>query len=327
MNPQKESKKIELECQHRLIIVVFIPELQGYYKSMFNVFKLCLSSAVSTINGNCAITIVNNGSCEDIKNYLDEKLQANVIDTVIHHAKNIGKIDALIGAARASREPLITISDVDILFEKGWQEATETIFSTIKNVASVSPIPCKLFQDYETSSTLLKILMKKVKFTYEVIPSNFQSHNRYLKSFNWKLETNKNSSWPVIESNGVKCIVGSGHQILTMRRELFFSNVPLEPSLTLVGNKSEYQYCDLPINLSGGMRVSTYHNKAFHMGNEVERWMFDIQKKNEEYQDADPEQYVSFSLPSFNPKRPNPYWFSLKKRITHKLFNIIYKKK
>jgi hypothetical protein len=63
------------------------------------------------------------------------------------------------------------------------------------------------------------------------------------------------------------------------------------------------------------------------MGNEVEQWMFDIQKKNEEYQNADPEQNVSFSLPSFNPKRPNPYWFSLKKRITHKLFNIIYKKK
>jgi hypothetical protein len=81
-------------------------------------------------------------------------------------------------------------------------------FSTIKNVASVSPIPCKVFEDYETSSTLSKILMKKVKFKYEAIPSNFEAHNRYLKSFNWKLETNENLMWPVIESNGVKMYIG-----------------------------------------------------------------------------------------------------------------------
>ena len=63
MNPQKQSEKIELEFQHRLIIVVFIPSLEGYYQNVLEVFKLCLESAITTTNSNCAITVVNNASC------------------------------------------------------------------------------------------------------------------------------------------------------------------------------------------------------------------------------------------------------------------------
>ncbi|WP_299367885.1 glycosyltransferase family A protein [Winogradskyella sp.] len=322
MNPQKQSKKIQLKHQHRLIIVVFIPSLDGYYENILEVFKLCLESAIATTNANCAITVVNNASCDEVNTYLQSKLKENVIDTVIHHKENIGKIDALIGAARASREPIITISDVDILFQQGWQKHVEDIFSNIKGVASVSPIPCRNFKNYETSSTLAKILSGKVKFNYKAIPENHDAHNKYLESFHWDLETDKNLKWAVIKSNGVKAIVGSGHQILSMRRELFFSTVPKEPSLTLVGNHSEYLYCDQPINYSGGMRLATYHNYAFHMGNTVEDWMKEVQKNNTlANNDLATDR---FQLPKFKPKAPSLMWYKFKKRLTHRLFNLIH---
>lgn len=327
MNPQKQSKKIQLEYQHRLIIVVFIPSLEGYYKDVLEVFKLCLESAIVTTMGSCAITVVNNGSCKEVNKYLQNKLEEDVIDTVIYHKKNIGKIDALIGAARASREPIITISDVDILFQKGWQQHVEAIFSTIKDVASVSPIPCRNFVHYETSSTLAKILFGKVKFRYEAIPANHEAHNKYLESFHWNIETNENVKWTVIESRGVKAIVGSGHQILSMRRELFFSTVPQEPSLTLVGNNSEYLYCDQPINLSGGMRLSTYHNYAFHMGNTVEDWMLEVQNENIKYLQKEDRPYKSPEFLRFKPKQPNLMFYRLRKRVIHRVFKLLYKQK
>ena len=89
--------------------------------------------------------------------------------------------------------------DVDILFKYGWQNEVEKIFTTIKNVGSVSPIPCRNFKNYETSSTLSKVLTKKVKFQYEAIPENHKAHNEYLKSFHWELETDKND--PLFGSN------------------------------------------------------------------------------------------------------------------------------
>lgn len=326
MNPQKQSKKIQLKYHQRLIIVVFIPSLDGYYKNILDVFKLCLESAITTTDDTCAITVVNNASCDEVNTYLQSKLKENAVDTVIHHKENIGKIDALIGAARASREPIITISDVDILFQNGWQNHIETIFSKVKGVASVSPIPCRNFKNYETSSTLAKILLGKVKFAYKAIPENFHAHNKYLESFHWDLETDENLKWPVIESNGVKAIVGSGHQILSMRRELFFSTVPKEPSLTLVGNNSEYLYCDQPINYSGGMRLATFNNYAYHMGNTVEDWMIEVQNANKLSvisQQATKHQ----KLPYFKPKQPNFAAYKFKKRLVHKLFELMYKNK
>lgn len=327
MNPQKQSKKIRLKCQHRLIIVVFIPSLEGYYKNVLEVFKLCLDSAITTTNSNCAITVVNNASCKEVAQYLDVKLEEDKIDTVIHYKENIGKIDALIGAARASREPIITISDVDILFQQGWQEEIENIFTNVKGVASVSPIPCRNFKNYETSSTLEKILFGKVNFKYKSIPENHIAHNKYLESFHWELETDENIKWPVINSNGVNAIIGSGHQILSMRRELFFSTVPTEPSLTLVGNNSEYLYCDQPINISGGMRLTTYNNYAYHMGNTVENWMLEIQKENILNLKNKINPLVIKELPVFKPKSQNMMWYKFKKRAMHKLFNVFYKSK
>ncbi|MCA0131973.1 glycosyltransferase [Winogradskyella alexanderae] len=326
MNPQKQTNQIELEFQHRLIILVFIPSLEGYYKNVLEVFKLCLDSAITTTNANCAITVVNNASCKDVKEILDQKLANETIDSVIHHTKNIGKIDALIGAARASREPIITLADVDILFKYGWQSEVEKIFQNIKNVGSVSPIPCRNFKNYETSSTLSKIVFRRVKFNYQSIPENHDDHNKYLDSFHWELENDKNAKWPVIELNDTKAIVGSGHQILSMRRELFFSTVPEEPSLILVGNNSEFLYCDQPINYAKGMRLSTYNNYAYHMGNTVEAWMNAVQDENRNKARDGKQNSYDLKLPNFRPRPVNFWVYKLKKRIIHRLFNLMYGK-
>lgn len=325
MNPQKQSKKIDLKFTHRLIIVVFIPSLQGYYKDVLEVFKLSLESAIDTTNDSCAITVVNNASCDEVGHYLQEKLSENTIDTLIHHKENIGKIDALIGAARGTREPIVTISDVDILFDQNWQQDVEHIFVNLKNVASVSPIPCRNFYNYETTSTYLNILKKSVSFKPQPIPENHDAQNRYLASFNWEQEKDKNVLWPVIEGNGVKANMGSGHQILSMRRELFFKTVPLEPSLTLVGNHSEEIYCDRPINYSGGMRLATYYNRAYHMGNKVEPWMKKIYETNKEMNLADKSPKIQRKFHAFKPDHPNQLIFRVKAKFINYLFNLIYK--
>lgn len=327
MNPQKQFKKIDLLYTHRLIIVVFIPSLEGYYQNVFDVFKLCLESAITTINTKCAITIVNNASCEEVTRFLNDKLVSKAIDSVIHHNENIGKMDALIGAAKGSREPLITMSDVDILFQHGWQNAVENIFTSMKNVGSVSPISVRKSMRYGTTSTLEKILLKKVKLDFVPIEANFNAHNRYLKSINWNPEVDKNLKWPVVSQNGAKAILGSGHQIMTLNRLILHTTVPIAPSLTLVGNHSEFLYCDEPVDRSGGMRLATYHNFAFHMGNKVEDWMLQIQEENILKKNSEAIVVANLSKIDFQPKKQNKRFFLWKQRIIVKLFNVFYSHK
>jgi hypothetical protein len=324
-NPQKKERKITLSTHHRIVIVVYIPNEEGFYKDSFEVFKACLDSLVYTINSKAVITVVNNGSHTKISDFLNQYLSENKIDTLISHNTNIGKIDALIGAGRGAREQYITLTDADILFVPDWQESVEEIFAKFPNVGSVSPIPVQRSLYFGTSSVLKQVLLGRIKFKLVPIPENFVGYNRYLESINWNLETKNDINWAVIEKNGVKATIGSGHQVLTINRNVLFEKTPTNPSLTLVGGKSENNYVDFPIDKAGKLRLSTYNNYAFHIGNKLESWMMEVQKdteKNRKNSDTILET-VKPAPDLFNSKLKNK-WFGFKKKIIKKMFKFFF---
>lgn len=320
-NPQKAEKEIVLKTNHRVVVVVFIPELTGYYKDSLEVFKLCLKSLITTNKGDYSITVVNNGSCPEVRDFIANYFVGE-IDTIIHHSYNIGKIDAMIGAARGAREELITLTDSDILFMKDWDSATRNIFNNFKKAGSVSPIPFRHGLFYGTSSTLKEILLGRIKFSYDAIPENFEDQNRYLSSINWNNEKDNKVRWPVIEKNKIKAIVGSGHQVLTIKREILFSSVPKTPSLTLVGGDSELKYVDEPIDKAGLMRLSTFNNYAYHIGNRIESWMNDL-SLTENFIKSN-QSHVEFT--EKRKKTINHRLYIIKKHYIKLLFKIFYSK-
>lgn len=277
VNPQKNNAAIELLSNHRIVMVIYIPELSGYYKSMLNVVKCSIESLIKTIPETSKITIVDNGSCQVVQDYLTSLFKSKKIDSIQLLSENIGKIDALIGAARASREPIITLTDCDIYFKPNWVYETIKIFNAFKKVSSVSPIPTKGF-NYYTFSTREAILKGKLKLKREFIKDNIDDYNLFLKSINWDVEVHE-KPWNVIKSNNVKAVVGSDHQVLTIRRDVLFNNSPKCPSLIKVGSLSEENYIDLAIDTSGGLRLSTYNFHALHLGNTLEPWMLDLNNK------------------------------------------------
>lgn len=327
-NPQKQERKITLNTHHRIVVVVYIPNEEGFYKDSFDVFKMCLNSLISTINSKAALTIVNNGSHKKVFDFLNGYLKEKKIDTLISHNINIGKIDALIGAARGAREKYITLTDSDILFVKGWQEKVEEVFTVFPNVGSVSPIPVRTGLYAGTSSVLKEILYRKIKFKLIPILENFINYNKFLESINWDLEIQENKNWPVIEKDGISAVIGSAHQVLTIDRDILFKTTPSNPSLILVGNLSEHNYVDVPIDKAGKLRLSTYNNYAFHMGNKLENWMETIQENNMMCivgKTKRDEIVTSSSSDLFNSKMKNK-WYGLKKMIIKNTFSLFYSK-
>lgn len=320
-NPQKAQRKLSLTTHHRIVAVVYIPNEEGFYKDSFEVFKTCLDSLVETINSKAALTIVNNGSHKNVANLLQLYLEEKKIDTLISHNSNIGKIDAMIGAARGAREKYITLTDSDILFVKGWQEKVEEVFAVFPNVGSVSPIPVRIGVLSGTSSVLKYVLLRRIKCMFIPIPENFVGYNRYLDSINWGFEDKDDYKWPVVEKKGLRAIIGSGHQVLTIDRDILFKTTPSNPSLTLVGNLSEHNYVDVPIDKAGKLRLSTYNNYAFHMGNKLETWMVEEQERNAKNRDnvQDSGSTVEPSNDLFYSTMKNK-WYVLRKMILKKMF-------
>lgn len=267
INPAKLDSKIAQKYHHRIIIPVFIPEISGYFKDLMEVYRLCIESAHLTQHGRSAITVVDNGSCDQVKTWLRDLQDQGIIETLITHRENVGKIDAIMGAARGCREELITLSDSDILFRNGWQEEVEKVFMNFPKAGSVAPFPIARHMYYHSSSTQKAVIKGELGFKFKET-SEHEMIKEVYESYGWNYDSGYDGLLPVVDSKGVEAVMGSGHQVFTIRRELFFG-MPKEPSFIKIGSGSELNWIDKPINELGTWRLSTLHTWVHHMGNQL----------------------------------------------------------
>ena len=70
-NPNKDKIVCEGGFLHQILIPVYIPNQDDYFSDSFKIFKKCLQSIFQTIDIEYTyISVVNNGSCVDVENYL-----------------------------------------------------------------------------------------------------------------------------------------------------------------------------------------------------------------------------------------------------------------
>jgi len=273
-NPEKSDPTLDMKYMHRVIIPVYIPNLDGYFQDAKKILLLALDSLWNTLPASTAITIINNNSCDEIVALLEDYRIDKKIDCLIHNAENNGKIYPLIAAIRASYEPIITVADADVLFCNDWFAEALKIFNAFPAAGMISYTPDPLKYLGFTDTTLLTAVfggkMKKAHIGNEGNRDRFalsigQTPEKYYAKF-------EKSSVLVIENKGVKAQVGSHHFACTLRRS-FLDQVPKNPSLKKITGNSELHYIDKPVDKAGFLKLSTLEDKVFHMGNVWEKWM------------------------------------------------------
>jgi len=272
INPTKLNNKIDISFNHRVIVPVYIPNLEGYFTDAIKILDHCFSSIYHTVDERTAITIIDNACCVEAKNYLEQQFSEGRIDQLIVNKMNLGKVDPLISAIRGCHEELITITDADVLFKSGWLQAVQEVFANFPKAGLVSPSPGPLgFQNYSTSilwdtklSSSLKfrpLLDRKdmEMFLHSIGKPNMYNENHYATQLS-------------VQQNGVNAIVGCGHFVITCRRSVFDLS-PKSPSKLLIEGFSESDYIDKPSDVGGYWKLATVKNLAYHMGNTWEPWM------------------------------------------------------
>jgi hypothetical protein len=271
-NPNKLSVE-KVECfAHQVIIPVYIPNEEGYFKDSFAIFQLCMQSLLATTHSSTYITIVNNGSDKKVVDYVNNLAVENKIQEVIH-TTNIGKINAVLKGVVGVHADIVTISDHDILFKENWQSATFEVFNSIANVGVVGLIPLfNTYKSYSHNTIFDHLFSKKLRFTAVKNPDDLI---RFYDSI-WE---DRNYDKKLIEShltlqakNGTIAVVGSGHLVASYRKSVFDS---LKSSFTedLLSGASDRDYLDLPPLQLGFYRLTTQDNYAYHLGNCFENWM------------------------------------------------------
>lgn len=270
-NPHKDRQQIPDDYFHQVILPVYIPSFDGYFKESFRILHYCIDSLLLTIHAKTAITIVNNGSCDTVVAYLNDLLDSRKIQELIH-TSNIGKMNAVLKGLAGNQYPLVTVADADVMFLHGWQKATYALFENFPNVGAVCPTPSSrsyktftsnIFWDYFGSG--------KLQFTDVINPNGLKAfaHSVGNDQFYNKYQLEK---YLTLSEGNERAVVGAGHFLSTYRKEVFGKTLPKHTKYNLGGN-SEKDILDIPVVRAGYYRLSTADNYAFHLGNVEEPWM------------------------------------------------------
>lgn len=295
-NPQKD-KQVELsDFFHQIIIPVYIPNQEGYFKDSLVILKYCLESLFRTSHSKTYFTVVNNGSCKEIISYLNELQDKGQIQELIH-TTNIGKLNAILKGLTGQNFQLITIADSDVLFLNDWQKATYEVFKAFPKTGAVSPVPNSRGLKYYTSNVIFDCLFSdKLKFTEVKNPQAMIKFAESIGNENFFNEINLKRNL-TIGTDKSTAVVGAGHFVATYRKEVF-DNLNQKHSSYGMGGDSEESILDKPVAENGFWRLSTSDNYAFHLGNVTEDWMKDVVQNL-------PDKAIEIPLPQF--KKVNTY--------------------
>ena len=309
-----KNKPLEITpCDHRVIIPLYIPEMKGYYKDSFKVFEMSLQSILKTSSNKLKISVVSNGSCDDANIKLSKLQNEGFIDELIIEKEAIGKINSILKALRTAQERLITITDADVLFLNQWEEQVINVFKSFPKAGMVSPVPIFRTQlRYTSNIWLCYFFSNRLKFRPVKNP---EALTRFANSLGWSYLSDKLKDviLTLKAKNNTIAVVGNAHFVGTYKREVF-DLLPSNNSAFKLGGSSERLYTDLPVIKSGGYRLATYDNYAYHLGNTIEPWMTEAYDKIETQEKNKVDISVLYLL------KPNKLRYFLTETVFSKLF-------
>jgi hypothetical protein len=316
INPARDQLLSASDFIHQVIVPVFIPNQEAYYNESLNVLKTCLESLFNTCHSKTYFTIVNNGSCKEVAAYLDDLMNNKQIHELIH-TTSIGKMNAILKALVGNSFDLITITDADVLYLHGWQNKVYNIFNAFPKAGVVGTTPFSNMLKYYTATIYIDFLFSnKMRFENVADKSaldNFAKSVNNPNLFN-ELQLKKNL---IIEHNGVKAVVGSGHYSATYRGD-FFDQLNATYSSYSLGGRSELDFLDSPCDMKGYYRLSTTDNFTYHMGNT----MTDAIKMIVNTSKVDYREIDFFVCLNKNKKYFYPYW--IKKILEKILYSTVF---
>lgn len=281
-NPNKDKEIITSNYFHQVIVPVYIPNQQGYFKDSLAILKFSLESLFKTCHNKTYFTIVNNGSGAEVVEYINILYQEGKIQEIIH-STNIGKLNAILKGISGQKFPLVTITDADVLFLNNWQKSTYEVFQVFTKAGVVSPVPSSKTLKYFTSPIFFEnIFSSNFKFTKTKDKKSLRSFATSIGNTEFYKEVHLNKNLTITKAR-TTAVVGASHFVTTYKMRCF-DNLKQRFSNYSLGGDSERFLLDKPAEDKGYWRLATQANYAYHMGNVYENWMTETFSKIQEEQ-------------------------------------------
>ncbi len=141
MNPARNKNISYTPSRVSATMMTYIPNLEGYFTHRLDVLKLSLDSLIQSVGEKIDIAVFNNGSCIQVREFLDHQLEVGRIDYLFHSRKNLGVIGGFKVLFNALPGDVIAYCDDDVMYYPGWLDAHLEILDTFPRVGMVSGAP------------------------------------------------------------------------------------------------------------------------------------------------------------------------------------------
>ena len=250
--------------------VVFIPFLSGYWEKSLDVLKNCIDSIVETMESTFDLMVFDNGSCDEVLDYLYEAKRDEKIQYLLLSEKNLGKVGAWNVLFSAAQGEIIVYTDSDALFSKGWFEESMKLLEAFPKAGMITAQPARGRPNFSdvNSSTIKEakqdpsVEIREGKLISGEILEKVRIGLGYSEDHYQK---NKVEPYNDIElsKDGQTAYVSASHFQFLSKKSTLEQVIPLIPEKTYGGD----QQLDEKINELEYWRLSTSDYLVHHMGN------------------------------------------------------------
>ena len=151
-NPAKFVKDVVRPERITVALLNYIPFLSGFYAETLDVLKVCLGSMRKDAGLPFDLMVFDNGSCEEVREFLVKEKEEGRIQYLILSEKNMGKGGAWNVMLAGAPGEIIAYTDSDVLFSPNWLSRSVEILETFPNVGMVTARPFRTPPEFYEST-------------------------------------------------------------------------------------------------------------------------------------------------------------------------------